>query len=258
MAVSILVIVLFNALPDMLLKSGSGSPALAVLPLIGYLLVGVSGFLLVYQFWARRDSLKARYGALSYQRIFPVGFAGITLVMSLAVHPFIRYWHLSPSFWASSPLHFLVVPLEAYAGAAAPAVFWVRMAAAALLTIAGLVICIRSLQTFGVDYMTLVYLYFPEESRIQDHSIYSILRHPAYAGILTLARGGMCFTFTPYTILFLLVFLAGFYIHIRCVEEKELIARFGQSYRDYIKRVPAFFVRPGQVGALLRFLVGAL
>lgn len=255
LVVGILVMVLFNRLPEVLNAAGSGSAAPALLPLAGYLVVAVCGYLMVYQMWAQRLRFEVKYGAMAYQRILPVGLVGVALVLSLAVHMFIPYWHCVPAFWADTPLRFLTVPMETYAGAAAPAIFLVRMALAALITIAGLLTIAGSFFTFGLDYMILVYLYFPEEGEVQDHRIYSVLRHPAYAGALTVALGGLFFTLTPYSIIFFLVYLAGFSIHVRYVEERELIQRFGPSYRDYARKVPAFF-NPGKAGALLRFLLG--
>jgi len=42
---------------------------------------------------------------------------------------------------------------------------------------------------------------------------------------------------------------------IRLVEEKELIERFGQSYLEYRKRVPALFPKWRNIGAFVKFLV---
>jgi len=101
---------------------------------------------------------------------------------------------------------------------------------------------IRALQTFGTDYMSVVYLYFPEESKIQNHEIYSVIRHPTYGGYLPPGLGGLFFTFTLYSIIFYLMFLLSFYLHIHFVEENELLTRFGQLYREYLKNAPAFLL----------------
>ena len=114
--------------------------------------------------------------------------------------------------------------------------------------------CARAIQVFGVDYMAVVYLYFPEESHIQENEIYSVLRHPAYASLLIIALGGTFHTFTILSIAAFLAFLLGFYVHIYLVEEKELIQRFGDSYKSYQKKVPAFFIRPKDINIFLRFL----
>jgi len=42
---------------------------------------------------------------------------------------------------------------------------------------------------------------------------------------------------------------------VRLVEEKELIERFGQSYLDYRKRIPAFWPRPRDLGGFFKFLL---
>jgi len=42
---------------------------------------------------------------------------------------------------------------------------------------------------------------------------------------------------------------------IRLVEEKELIERFGQSYLDYRKRIPAFWPRLPDFGVFFKFLI---
>jgi protein-S-isoprenylcysteine O-methyltransferase Ste14 len=114
----------------------------------------------------------------------------------------------------------------------------------------------RALQVFGVDYMVVLYLYFPNESKVQKNKIYSVLRHPTYTGAILICLGGTLFTFTPLSFAAFAVFLFGFYIHVYFVEEKELIERFGESYRGYRKKVPAFFVKLKDVRALLNFLSG--
>ena len=119
----------------------------------------------------------------------------------------------------------------------------------------GIGIAVRSLQSFGLDYMALVYLYFPEEGRLQEYEIYSVFRHPAYSGVLTAAFGGMLFTFTPYSIIFFIAFMTAFYMHVYLVEEKELVSRFGESFQEYRKKVPALVIKPQKVKTLLVFLL---
>ena len=255
MSLSLLVMIWFYSLPEMTLSSGINSVIASLFPLFGELLIAIVGFLIVYQMFSWRDRMKAKYSQLSYQRMIPIGAGGVVLVLSLSINLFLHYWSFSPTFWSTSPLRFLTLPLETFAYGAEPIVFWVRMLLAAFLLAVGIVMIIRSLQTFGFDYMGVVYLYFPEESKIQNHEIYSILRHPTYAGVLTIGLSGMLYTFTAYSIIFFIVYLAGFYLHIHFVEEKELIQRFGSSYQDYIKRVPAFFVIPAKLRIFFNFLL---
>ena len=114
----------------------------------------------------------------------------------------------------------------------------------------------RSMLTFGFDYMTVVYLYFPEESELQEHQIYSILRHPTYAGLIVISLGGMVLQFNIYSICFFSLFYLVFYIHIHYVEEKELIERFGMSYKEYRDNTRAFFVKVRDIGKLFLFMIG--
>lgn len=251
----IAILIGFDSLPGRIAESNVSPFLLSLYPLVGVLVICVVGFVMVYQMWLQRDRLKMKYGSLSYQRICLVGFAGVICWLSLVINLFIPYWSFSPSFWIGSPLRALVLPLESYVPVAGSVLFWVRMALAILFSAIGIMMMIRSLQTFGFDYMTVVYLYFPEESKLQNHEIYSALRHPMYAGALTVGLGGMFFTFTLYSIIFLIVFILAFYIHIHFVEEKELIQRFGKSFQEYRKNVPAFVPNPRNTGIFLDFLL---
>ena len=256
LSLCILVMIRFDSIPSMAKFSDTNPFLLSLFPLIGESIVCVVGFVLAAQMWFWRDWLKNKYGQFSYLRIFSVGFTGIACVLSLSVNLFIHYWSFSSSFWISSPLRFLTIPLEGYFYALGTVVFWVKIALSVILSVLGITMIIRSVQTFGFDYMTVIYLYFPEESKIQNHKIYSVLRHPAYTGALIIGLGGMFSTLTLYSVIFFLVYLAGFYIHVHFVEEKELIVRFGSSYQEYMKKVPAFFVKPSKLGVFFGFLLG--
>ena len=101
----------------------------------------------------------------------------------------------------------------------------------------------KTLKVFGIDYMGLVYIYYPEGSTLQNHEIYSILRHPTYHTLMLLSIGGIFLRTSIYSIIYLIIFLIGFNIHLTFVEEKELIRRFGEGYIKYKEEVPAFFVK---------------
>lgn len=186
--------------------------------------------------------------------MFLVSFAGILWIIAIAVNQYIPYYSFAQGFWATSPLQALATPLETFFGIASSIVFYIKDALAVILFIIGLLTCTQAIQTFGFDYMFVVYLYFPEESQIQENEIYSALRHPVYAGGLLIALGGAFFTFTFLSFATYVILLTGFYLHVHLVEEKELIQRFGDSYREYRRKVPAFFVSPKNIGTFLRFL----
>jgi len=253
---SISVMIGFDTLPVMLGLTGGNPVLFALLPLLGELIVCVLGFVLAGQMWVWKDKLKAKYGPLAYQSIFLVGFAGISCVFSLALNMFVHYWWFSRVFWMFSPLKFLILPLESYLPFARVEVAVIRLILAFFFTVTGFTMIIRSLFTFGLDYMSVLYLYYPQENKVQNHAIYSVLRHPTYTGALLIGLGGMFYVFTLYSVIFYLVFLAGFCIHIHFVEERELIARFGQPYREYMKQVPAFIVKPAKLRHFWAFLLG--
>ena len=102
--------------------------------------------------------------------------------------------------------------------------------------------------------MGLVYVYYPEESKIVNHQIYSVLRHPTYHGLVLILVGSFFLRFSVYSIIYFFMFLIGIKIHLRFVEEKELIQRFGKDYQEYRKNVPALFFRPKDLKKYLRFL----
>jgi len=256
LSLCILVMIGFDSIPSMTKSSGINSILLSFFPLIGEVIVCTIGLALVYQMWFWKDRLKTKYGPLSYQHIFFVGFTGISCMLSLSGNLFIHYWSFSSFFWISSPLKFLTIPLEGYFYALGAVAFWVKIILSVFFSVFGITMIIRSFQTFGFDYMTVIYLYFPGESKIQNHKIYSVLRHPTYSGALLIGLGGMFSTFTLYSFFFFIVYFVAFYIHIHFVEEKELVVRFGLSYQEYMNKVPAFLVKPNKLGVFLGFLLG--
>ncbi len=186
-----LVLVTFHSLPGRLASTVQETWMLALLPLAGVLVVGTTGFTLVFQMWFWRDRLKAKFGQGSYQRVFLFGFGGVVLVLTLALNVYLPFSSFSPSFWQEPAVSFLATPLERYASDIAPAIFCCRIGVAMLCLVMGFTMFARAMQAFGFDYMTLVYLYFPEESTLQDNEIYSVIRHPTYSAALTISIGGL-------------------------------------------------------------------
>jgi len=81
--------------------------------------------------------------------------------------------------------------------------------------------------------MGLIYVYYPEESKIVNHEIHSVLRYPTYHGLVLILIGGFFLRLSVYSIIFFFMFLMGINIHLKFVEEKELIQRFGKDYQEY-------------------------
>jgi protein-S-isoprenylcysteine O-methyltransferase Ste14 len=69
--------------------------------------------------------------------------------------------------------------------------------------------------------------------------LYAYVRHPRYAGMFSAVLGAALLAGTPLLWIVLVVWCPFALIVIR-LEERELAARFGASYKAYRKRVPAF------------------
>ncbi|MEJ2294345.1 MAG: hypothetical protein P8Y23_06200, partial [Candidatus Lokiarchaeota archaeon] len=104
----------FDVLPSMITVSGLLGSFTIIFPVMGVLIIGFMVIFLVYQMWSRRKRLKAKYGQLSYQKIFLVGFAGVILLFSIVVNNFIAFYNCNPSFWTQLPFFIFVIPLTSY------------------------------------------------------------------------------------------------------------------------------------------------
>jgi protein-S-isoprenylcysteine O-methyltransferase Ste14 len=81
----------------------------------------------------------------------------------------------------------------------------------------------------------------PEDHRIITEPPYDIVRHPSYLGYMLMIVGmtiswGNIVTLVPW------VAIPGYYF-VSLYEESMLIERFGEEYRDYMKRVNGFIPR---------------
>ncbi len=87
-----------------------------------------------------------------------------------------------------------------------------------------------------------IYTVYPEEGPQVSSEIYSYVRHPMYLGSLCVAIG---FAFLRNNIIALLTALIYFIpalVEIR-LEDNELIKRYGEKHREYIKSTGALFPR---------------
>ena len=114
----------------------------------------------------------------------------------------------------------------------------------------------RSVRDFGIDNAGLVYVYYPKDARVIQNDIYSIVRHPMYMALIFISLGGFIFQFTIYSILHVLMTLLFFSYHIFIIEERELIKRLGDSYKEYKKEVPAIFIRLRNWPRFFKFVFG--
>jgi len=85
------------------------------------------------------------------------------------------------------------------------------------------------------------------ERRLADWGVYARVRHPQYDGFVLVMFG---FLLQWPTILTLAMFpvLVFMYWRLAKIEERESLAEFGNAYRAYMERVPAFVPRLGSAG----------
>jgi protein-S-isoprenylcysteine O-methyltransferase Ste14 len=227
-----------------------------LVPILGMVFIEFGGLFLVFQMWYWRDQLKAKYPETAYQRIVFLGFAGIICMICIAFFQVIPLTWSNPSLNSVESIKLFNQPLSQFWFSHTEIFDLIRIISGITITVLGISMILRSVFTFGFDYMTVVYLYYPEESTIQNHKIYSVLRHPTYAALIYISFAGILIQFSLYSIIFFFLYLFGFLLHIRKVEEKELLQRFGESYETYRKQVPAILVHPRQWKVYFKFLLG--
>jgi protein-S-isoprenylcysteine O-methyltransferase Ste14 len=199
----------------------------------GEIILIALAFLILAQFFTRRRAYQQRYGELAYRNAF-VRFVvpGLGILFAAIAH------------------------LAYMPGPEIPNIWWkpILVAAGYLFVAIGASLWIRSLLTFGADNVALLYVYYPDESRLINTSIYSILRHPIYSAGLNIAIGLAFIHANWYSLVVIVLLPLGFTGWTRLVEEKELITRL-PDYVEYRRRVPAFWARLPDLGKFYRFLI---
>lgn len=90
-----------------------------------------------------------------------------------------------------------------------------------------------------------------KDERLVTGGIYRFMRHPQYTGIYLAVFGQLIHWPTiPTLVLFPVIVWA--YYHLARKEEKALVGRFGDDYRAYMKLVPMFFPRRGDLKRVIR------
>ncbi len=76
-----------------------------------------------------------------------------------------------------------------------------------------------------------------DKQELVTTGIYSKVRHPFYLSIFLMFSGVAIISWNWYGLLFFVLFILGLVIRIK-KEEKELITKFGDEYRDYMQKTP--------------------
>ncbi|TFG27839.1 hypothetical protein EU527_18065 [Candidatus Thorarchaeota archaeon] len=223
------------------------------LPLVGGGFIAVAALWFIWGLWNKRDQMKEIHRELAYQKMITRGVTGVFLVPPLVLLAFTSIRSLPPL----PPVNDLTIQwsrsLLPLMGISPEIDVWIRLLLSGIFLLFGILTIRSAVLTFGIDYMTVVYLYFPEESEIQEHEIYSVVRHPAYLGGVLLGIAGLLFRFSVYSIFSaLLVYVVFRMIILR--EERELVERFGEGFVEYKKRVPPLLVRPKKFRMYIKFL----
>ncbi len=194
----------------------------------------ILGFVISAQFFWRRKEYRRKYGDRAYRNAFlHFILPGLPFMFAAIFHNLYQPGQRLLTGW--------LTPVTAVAGL--------------YFIVTGAALYVRAYRTFGTDNLAMLYVYFPGEGRMVNSSIYGILRHPAYSGAI---RMGMAFGLwrgTWFSLLFGLFMPIGLTIWLRLVEEPELIERFGEGYRGYRRKVPAFWPRWQDAQKFWRFLI---
>jgi protein-S-isoprenylcysteine O-methyltransferase Ste14 len=188
----------------------------------------------VGQFFWRRKAYLARWGDMAYRNAFAR--------------------HMLPGM----PLIFAAIAHNAYLPGVRVATGWTQAAlfAAGLYFFSiGLVLWARAASIFGLDNLSMLYVYYPEKSRLVKSSIYALIRHPVYAGVVRVGLALGLWRGTWFSIAFGLFMPIGLTLWLRLAEERELLERFGERYADYRRSVPAFWPRFQNAGKFANFLL---
>jgi protein-S-isoprenylcysteine O-methyltransferase Ste14 len=183
--------------------------------------------------------------------VMAIAFGSGALLFWFSIHPFIGFWRRIGAI-RTLVLHYVAV------FALAACVIWQRerimigdfgthwplLAFAAILLVIS--VMLRSLQArvFG----TRILLGLPElnpadpEAHLVTQGIYARIRHPRYVQLL-LSIAALALFANYLSGYLLLVFTAVALLLVVALEERELLVRFGDSYRDYMARVPRFVPR---------------
>jgi methanethiol S-methyltransferase len=90
-------------------------------------------------------------------------------------------------------------------------------------------------------------LYEAQQRRaLATSGIYSYIRHPQYAGFILVMFGFLLQWPTLLTVAMFPV-LAAMYVHLARTEEREALAEFGAEYQLYMRDVPGFVPRLGDI-----------
>ncbi|QRN84003.1 isoprenylcysteine carboxylmethyltransferase family protein [Chloroflexota bacterium] len=80
---------------------------------------------------------------------------------------------------------------------------------------------------------------YMETTQVVDKGLYAITRHPQYLGYMLMSIGFACIT--QYWVIYLLATICIIFFVLQSIQEEHFCAsQYGESYVDYLNRVPRF------------------
>lgn len=185
--------------------------------------------------------------------------AAMTLVMWVFIPVFLVLLHLGIAYWRR--IGIITYPVLLLAGAPFAYLIYISlgwllgagfdvplplMAAGIFLVCAGILLHLWTLRLLGIK-ATIGYTEIcgnPKDARgLITSGPFSVVRHPSYLAHTMIFTG--IFLMTGYYSLGVLVvidFIISFFAITR-LEDRELAARFGSEYEEYMKRIPSYIPR---------------
>jgi len=195
-----------------------------------------------------RKKYRERHGELAYQRLYyrfmiytlPFGAASLYFPILLKTDYFLPVIISLPSHFVTKNLlpkeiaPFIVIPLGVF------------------LIIVGALIRKPS-GGFDFDIDSYVYLMFPEKSRKVEGGIYDYVRHPRYLGRVFLVMGLGVLANNILALGIAVIHFLSYFMLIK-IEDGELVKRFGESFRQHQKEVPALIPKYGNWRKVVKFV----
>ena len=106
-----------------------------------------------------------------------------------------------------------------------------------VLMVAGAVLALVCIGLFSSSGSLSRHAHFPDPEAFISWGPYKYVRNPMSKGLLTVLSGWGFYQLSPSILLFALVMAASMHVFVVFVEEPKLERRFGESYREYKRRV---------------------
>jgi protein-S-isoprenylcysteine O-methyltransferase Ste14 len=192
-----------------------------------------------------RNKYRNKFGKLAYQRLFYryIIYQNVFGNTSRYCRILLKTDYLLPAF-ITFPSHFLTNTLFP---------IYLALPLGLLLLIFGLLLWNPS-KEFNVDLHMYVYLIFPEDSRIVESEIYSIIRHPKYLAECLFAIG-IGFLANNLIALFFSFFHVIPMLSLIVIEDRELKRRLGEKFLRYKEKVPALIPHYGTWKKFVKLLI---